>query len=47
MAELFSLVADELTGVTLLGNAYLGVGLPDLVRDARAAAHRIVSGDAL
>lgn len=47
MRELFSLVADELPGLTLLGNSYLGVGLPDLIRDARAAAHRIVSGEAL
>lgn len=47
MAELFSLLADRLPGLTLLGNSYLGVGLPDLVRDARAAAHRIVSGEAL
>jgi oxygen-dependent protoporphyrinogen oxidase len=37
MAELDSLVA-ELPGLWLLGNAYRGVGLPDLVRDARAAA---------
>lgn len=47
MAELFSLLADELPGLTLLGNSYLGVGLPDLIRDARAAAHRIVSGEAI
>jgi protoporphyrinogen/coproporphyrinogen III oxidase len=25
----------------LLGNGYRGVGLPDLVRDARAAARRV------
>ncbi len=47
MAKLFSLVADELPGLTLLGNSYLGVGLPDLIRDARAAAHRIVSREAV
>lgn len=47
IAELLSLIADELPGLTLLGNSYLGVGLPDLIRDARAAAHRIVSGKAL
>jgi oxygen-dependent protoporphyrinogen oxidase len=30
-------------GLHLLGNSYRGVGLPDLVRDARAAARKIVS----
>ena len=33
----------KLPGLRLLGNAYHGVGLPDLVRDARAAVTRIVS----
>ena len=47
MRQLFSLVADELPNLTLLGNSYLGVGIPDLVRDARAAARRIASGNAL
>lgn len=47
MARLFPLVADDLPGLTLLGNSYFGVGLPDLIRDAQAAAHRIVAGEAL
>ncbi|WP_260736410.1 protoporphyrinogen oxidase [Tunturiibacter lichenicola] len=32
----------KLKGLTLLGNGYRGVGVPDLVRDARAAAQQIV-----
>jgi oxygen-dependent protoporphyrinogen oxidase len=32
----------KLNGLSLLGNGYRGVGLPDLVRDARSAARRIV-----
>jgi protoporphyrinogen/coproporphyrinogen III oxidase len=32
----------HLDGLALAGNAYHGVGLPDLVRDGRAAARRIV-----
>jgi oxygen-dependent protoporphyrinogen oxidase len=40
MAELEGLVR-ELPGLWLLGNAYRGVGLPDLVRDARAAARAL------
>jgi protoporphyrinogen/coproporphyrinogen III oxidase len=32
----------ELNGLRLLGNGYRGVGLPDLVRDARSAARQIV-----
>ncbi len=35
---------EQLPGLTLLGNAYRGVGLPDLVRDARAAVRRITCG---
>ncbi len=31
-----------LEGLWLLGNGYRGVGLPDLIRDARAAARRVV-----
>jgi oxygen-dependent protoporphyrinogen oxidase len=31
-----------LNGLQLLGNTYRGVGLPDLIRDARAAARRVV-----
>ena len=34
---------NQLANLQLLGNAYNGVGLPDLVRDARAAANAIVS----
>jgi oxygen-dependent protoporphyrinogen oxidase len=34
-----------LDGLWLLGNGYRGVGLPDLVRDARAAARQILSRD--
>ncbi len=40
MAELENLVKQQ-AGLWLLGNAYRGVGLPDLVRDARAAAREI------
>lgn len=36
MAKLETLVG-ELGGIKLLGNAYRGVGVPDLVRDSRAA----------
>jgi len=32
----------RLPGIRLLGNAYRGVGLPDLIRDARAAARSMV-----
>jgi oxygen-dependent protoporphyrinogen oxidase len=36
---------DELVGgignLTLLGNSYRGVGVPDLIRDARAAARNV------
>jgi protoporphyrinogen/coproporphyrinogen III oxidase len=39
MAELDERVS-KLDGLWLLGNGYRGVGLPDLVRDARAAAQR-------
>jgi oxygen-dependent protoporphyrinogen oxidase len=40
MAELDQRIA-ELGGLTLLGNGYRGVGLPDLIRDARAAARSL------
>jgi oxygen-dependent protoporphyrinogen oxidase len=30
----------KLDGLWLLGNAYRGVGLPDLIRDSRAAARQ-------
>ena len=39
MKELAEQVA-KLDGLSLLGNGYRGVGLPDLVRDARAAARQ-------
>ncbi len=42
MAELDSLVAAE-PGLWLLGNGYRGVGLPDLIRDARAAADAVIA----
>jgi oxygen-dependent protoporphyrinogen oxidase len=32
----------QLDGLSLLGNGYRGVGVPDLVRDARAAARHLV-----
>ena len=35
----------EVKGLHLLGNAYHGVGLPDLVRDARAVAKAIANQD--
>jgi oxygen-dependent protoporphyrinogen oxidase len=44
MAELDGL-AKELPGLWLLGNAYRGVGLPDLVRDARGAARELLGQD--
>ena len=40
IAELQRLV-DQIQGVHLLGNSYRGVGIPDLIRDARAAARAI------
>ncbi len=42
MAELHNRVT-ELNGLWLLGNGYRGVGLPDLVRDSRAAVREFVS----
>jgi len=41
MAELNSRV-KALDGLWLLGNGYRGVGIPDLVRDARAAARQVI-----
>ncbi len=41
MTELDRLVAQFDGSLTLLGNSYRGVGLPDLIRDARAAACRL------
>ena len=43
MAELFARV-EAVGGIWLLGNGYRGVGLPDLVRDSRAAAREFVTG---
>jgi oxygen-dependent protoporphyrinogen oxidase len=42
MAELDECI-KKIGGLFLLGNGYRGVGLPDLIRDARAAARQIVS----
>jgi protoporphyrinogen/coproporphyrinogen III oxidase len=42
MAELSGRV-HSLEGLTLLGNGYHGVGLPDLIRDARSAARTIIN----
>jgi oxygen-dependent protoporphyrinogen oxidase len=42
MQELAEHVTD-LEGLWLLGNGYRGVGLPDLIRDARAAAQTAVN----
>jgi oxygen-dependent protoporphyrinogen oxidase len=39
-------LVKQLPGLSLIGNAYHGVGLPDLVRDARAAARSCVSAGA-
>ena len=33
---------DQLGGIQLLGNSYYGVGVPDLIRDARAAVRTLV-----
>ena len=41
MAEVAALVA-EIPGLWLLGNAYRGVGLPDLIRESRAAAREFL-----
>jgi oxygen-dependent protoporphyrinogen oxidase len=35
--------AQALPGLVLLGNAYRGVGLPDLIRDARSASRELLS----
>jgi oxygen-dependent protoporphyrinogen oxidase len=40
MDELSKLAA-AMPGLKLLGNAYRGVGLPDLIRDSRAAAREL------
>jgi protoporphyrinogen/coproporphyrinogen III oxidase len=41
MAKLFDLTSN-LPGLHLVGNAYRGVGLPDLIREGREAARRII-----
>jgi oxygen-dependent protoporphyrinogen oxidase len=41
--ELESLIAAQLPGLTLLGNALHGVGLPDLIHDARKATRKAFS----
>ena len=41
VAELETLV-KELPNLWLIGNAYRGVGLPDLIRDSRAAARELL-----
>ncbi|MGB6932940.1 MAG: protoporphyrinogen oxidase [Acidobacteriaceae bacterium] len=43
MAELDSRIA-KLPHLRLIGNAYKGVGLPDLIRSGRAAAREIMAG---
>jgi oxygen-dependent protoporphyrinogen oxidase len=43
MAELDQRIAT-LGGLTLLGNGYRGVGVPDLIRDARKAAREVCAG---
>lgn len=43
IAQLEELVA-QVPGLHLLGNSYRGVGIPDLIRDARATARAIVAG---
>jgi oxygen-dependent protoporphyrinogen oxidase len=42
IAELEALVRDQ-PSLWLIGNAYHGVGIPDLIRDARAAAHAVLN----
>jgi oxygen-dependent protoporphyrinogen oxidase len=42
IAELERLV-ERVPGLHLLGNSYRGVGIPDLIRDARATARAIAN----
>ena len=42
VAEIELLVSQQ-PNLWLLGNGYRGVGLPDLIRDARAAAHELLN----
>jgi oxygen-dependent protoporphyrinogen oxidase len=42
IAQLDTRIA-QIPNLHLLGNAYRGVGLPDLIRDARAAAHIVAN----
>ncbi|HEY4011139.1 MAG TPA: protoporphyrinogen oxidase [Acidobacteriaceae bacterium] len=43
IAKLEELVA-QVPGLHLLGNSYRGVGIPDLIRDARATARAVIEG---
>jgi oxygen-dependent protoporphyrinogen oxidase len=42
--ERLEAMVAQLPGLHLLGNSYHGVGIPDLIRDARAKARAIVEG---
>jgi oxygen-dependent protoporphyrinogen oxidase len=42
--ERLEAMVAQLPGLHLLGNSYRGVGIPDLIRDARATARAIVEG---
>jgi oxygen-dependent protoporphyrinogen oxidase len=44
VAELEARLRERAQGVVILGNALHGVGIPDLVRDARAAVREVVGG---
>jgi oxygen-dependent protoporphyrinogen oxidase len=46
MAQLNARIA-QMPGLYLLGNGYRGVGLPDLIRDSRAAARAAVKNSLL
>jgi oxygen-dependent protoporphyrinogen oxidase len=42
--ERLEAMVAQLPGLHLLGNSYRGVGIPDLIRDARATARAIIEG---
>ncbi|HEX5282693.1 MAG TPA: protoporphyrinogen oxidase [Bryocella sp.] len=42
--ERLEAMVAEIPGLHLLGNSYRGVGIPDLIRDARATARKILQG---
>jgi protoporphyrinogen/coproporphyrinogen III oxidase len=42
--ERLEAMVAQLPGLHLLGNSYHGVGIPDLIRDARATARAIIEG---